>query len=80
MHSAGLRSTFLRALRFPQVKDGGPISGRKQFCRKSKLFGLPFCILILKVLRTQILRRALDFSAFIMIQEYFSQSLEISTN
>ena len=142
MHSAWFRSTFLRVLKFLQIKEGGPnfwgepilqnvwiiwspllyfnfksfldpisssfitfqcilhdsgllfeeswylyklkrgdlISGGKQFCRMSELFGPPFCISILKVLWTQILRHSLDFNAFCMIQEYFSQSVEISTN
>ena len=142
MHSAWWRSTFLRVLKFLQVKEGGPkfwrepilqkvwiiwspllylnfksfvdpnslsfirfqlilhdsgvlfseswnfyklkrvdlISGRNQFCSKSELFGPIFCISILKVLRTQILRHSLDFNPFRMIQEYVSQTLEISTN
>ena len=134
MHSSWFRSTFLRVLKFLQIKEGGPnfwvepilqnvwiiwspllyfnfksfldpnsssfirfqsilhewgrlfseswnfyklkrgdlISGRNQFCRKSELFDPPFCISILKVLRTQILRHSLDMNAFWMIQEYFS--------
>ena len=142
MHSAWFRSTFLRVLKFLQIKEGGPnfwgepilqnvwiiwspflyfnfksfldaislsfirfqcilhdsgvifaecwniyklkredlISGGNQFCRKSELFGPPFCISILKVLCTQILRHWLDFNAFCMIQERFSQSLGISTS
>ena len=50
-----------------------------QFSGKSELFGPPFCISILKVLQTQILRPSLDFNVFCMIQEYFFQSLELST-
>ena len=142
MYSAWFRSTFLRVLKFLQIKEGGPnfwgepilqkvwiiwssllyfnfksfmdpnsssfirsqcilhdwvvlfsefwnfyklkrgdlISRGNQFCRKSQLFGPPFCISILKVLCTQIFHHSLDFNAFCMIQEYFSQSLEISTN
>ena len=142
MHSAWLRSTFLRVLKFLQVKEGGPnfsgepifqtvwiiwsplqylkfksfvdpnlwsfirfqcilydwgvlfseswnsyklkrgdlISGCNQFCRKSELFDPPFCISILRALWTQIHRHSLDFNAFCIIQEYFSQSLEISAN
>ena len=142
MHSVWFRSTFLRVLKFLQIKEGGPnfcgepilqkvwiiwfpllyfnfkslidlnffsfirylcilydsvvlfseswdfyklkkgdlISGVNQFCRKSALFGPPFCISILKVLRIHILRPSLDFNAFCMIQEYFSHGLEISTN
>ena len=55
-----------------KLKRGDLISGGNQFCRKSELFGPPFCISILKVLQTQILRHSLDFNAFCMIQEYFS--------
>ena len=142
MHSAWFRSTFLRVLKFLQIKEGGPnfwgepilqkiwiiwspflyfnfksfmdpnlssfirfqciphgsvlplseswnfyklkmgdlISWGNQFCRKSELFGPPFCISILKVLCSQIHRHSLDFNALVMIQEYFSQSLELSTN
>ena len=130
MHSACLRSTFLRALKFLQVKEGGPnfwgepifqkvwiiwsrllylnfksfldpnsssftrfecilqdpgvlfseswnfyklkrgdlIPWGNQFCRKSELFGPLFCISILKLLWTQILRHSLDFNAFCKIQ------------
>ena len=56
------------------------ISGRNQFCRMSELFRPPFCILILKVLWSQILRQSLQFNVFCMTQEHFSDSLEIFTN
>ena len=141
MHSAWFRSTFLRVLKFLQIKEGGPnfwgepilqkvwiiwspllyfnfksflapnsssfirfqyvlhdsgvplseswnfyklkrgdlISRWSQFCRKSELFGPPFCISILKVLWTQIHRLSLDFNAFSMIEEYFSHTFKIST-
>ena len=46
----------------------------------SELFGPPFCISILKVLLIQILHDSLDYNAFCMIQEYFSQGLEFSRN
>ena len=77
-----IHNNFFRDLKFVQVKEGGgdQISGGNQFCRKSELFGPPFCISILKVLRAQILRHSLDFNALCMIQEYFFQSLEISKN
>ena len=74
------RALFSEPWNFYKLKMGDPISGGNQFCRKSELFGPPFCISILKVLWTQIHRHSLDFNAFCMIQEYFSQSLEISTN
>ena len=78
LHDSGV--LFSESWNFYKLKKGDQISGRNQFCRKSELFGPPFCISILKALQTQILRHLLDFNAFCMIQEYFSQSLEISTN
>ena len=63
-----------------KLKRGDLISGGNQFCRKSELIGPPFCISILKVLWTQIHCNLLDFNGFCIIQEYFSESLEISTN
>ena len=65
---------------FYKLKRGDLISCGNQFCRMSKLFGSHFCFSILKVLWTQIHSHFLDFNALVMIQEYFSQSLEISTN
>ena len=65
---------------FYKLKRGDLISAGNQFCRMSELFGLPFCISILKVLWTQILRRSLHFNVFCMIQEYFSQGFQICTN
>ena len=51
-----------------------------QFLRMSELFGPLFCISILIVLWTQILRHSLDFSPFCMKEKDLSQSSEISTN
>ena len=59
---------FSGSWNFYKLKKGVLISRGNQFCRKSALFGAPFCISILKVLRTQILRHSLDFNAFCMIQ------------
>ena len=61
-------------------KSGDLISWGNQFCRKSELFSPPFCISILKFLWSQIHRHLLEYNAFCMMQEYFSQCLEISTN
>ena len=72
MHSAWFRSTFLRVLKFPQIKDGGPSFWGEPILQKSELFGPPICISILEKLRTQILRHLLDFNAFFMIQKNFS--------
>ena len=66
---------FSESWNFYKLKRGDPISGGNQFCRKSELFGPPFCISILKVLWTQIHRHLLDFNAFCMIKEYFYQGL-----
>ena len=71
---------FLESWNFYKLKRGDPISGGNQFCRKSELFRPSFCISILKVLWTQIFCHLLDFKAFWLIQEYFSQGLEISAN
>ena len=78
LHNWGV--LFSESRNFYKLKRGDLISWGNQFCRMSELFGPPFCISILKVLWTQIHRHSLDFNAFCMIQEYFFQSLEISTN
>ena len=78
LHESG--RLFSESWNFYKLKRGDLISGGNQFCRKSELFGPPFCISILKVLCTQILRHWLDFNAFCMIQDRFSQSLGISTS
>ena len=41
MHSARFRNTFLRVLKFLQIKEEDLISEANQFCRKSELFGPP---------------------------------------
>ena len=65
---------------FYKWKNGELISWVNQFCRKSNLFCPLFCISILKLLWIQIHPHSLDLNAFSMIEEYFSQSFEISTN
>ena len=59
---------------------GDQISGENQLSRMSEIFGPPFWILILKVLWTKIFCHSLDFNAILMIQDYFPQDLQISTN
>ena len=78
LHDSGV--LFSESWNFYKLKRGDLISGGNQFCRKSELFGPPFCISILKVLWTQILHHSLDFNGFLINQEYFSQSLQISTS
>ena len=77
-HDSGV--LFSESWNFYKLKKGELLSGENQFCRKSELFGPPFFISILKVWRIQILRQLLDFNAFCMIQQYFFQSPEISSN
>ena len=65
---------------FYKLKRENIISVGNQFCRKSELFGPPFCIWILKILQTEILRHSLDINAFSMIQECLSRTFWIWTN
>ena len=74
------RVLFSDSCNLSKLKKGDPISRRNKFCRKSELFGPPFCISILKVSWSQIDCYSLDFNAFCMIQEYFSQSVKINKN
>ena len=78
VHDSGV--LFTESWNSYKLKRGDLISGGSQFCRKCELFGPPFFISVLKVLRTQIFRHSLDFNALCMMQDYFSQSLEISTS
>ena len=70
---------FSESWDFYKLKMGDLICGGNQFCRKSELFVAVFCFWILKVVCTQIRCHSLDFNGLVMIQEYFSQSLELST-
>ena len=76
LHDSGV--LFSESWNFYKLKRGDLISGGNQFCRMSELFGPPFCISILKVLWTQIHRHSLDLNAFSMMEDYYSDSLEIS--
>ena len=76
-HSRVLLSEFWN---FYKLRRVDLISGGNQFWRKYELLGPPFCISILKVLSIQFLGHSLDVSVFCMVQKYFSQSHQISTN
>ena len=78
LHDSGV--LFSEFWNFYKLKMGDLIFGGNQFCRKSELFGPPFYISILKVLGNQLFRYSLDLNAFCMIQEYFPQCFEVSTN
>ena len=60
---------FSQIREIAQIEEEGSNFWGNQFYRKSELFGPPFCISILKVLRSQIFRHSLDFNAFWLIQE-----------
>ena len=66
LHDSGV--LFSGYWNFHKLKKGHLISWGNQFCRKSELFGPPFCISILKVLWTQLFCHSVHFNAFCMIQ------------
>ena len=78
MQFVWFRSTFLRVLKFLQLKEWGLISAENQFCRKSELFGTtpPFCISISKVFWTQTFGHSLDFNAFLWFRNTFLRFLK----
>ena len=78
LHQSG--RLFSESWNFEKLKRGNLISGGNQFCTISELFGPPFCTSILKLFQTQILHHSLDFNAFCMIQEYFSNGFQICKN
>ena len=78
LHDSGV--LLAESWNFYKLKKGALISAGNQFCRKSELLGPPSCISTLKVLWIQIHRHSLDFNAFCMIEEHFSQCLEICSN
>ena len=78
LHDSGVR--FSESWNFYKLKRVDLSSGGNQFCRTYELFCPPFCISILKVLWIQILCHSLDFNAFWLTTDSFTQSLEISTN
>ena len=80
MQSTRISSSFLSFFKFPQIKEGDLISWGNQFCRTAELFGPLFCISILKIWEIQIIRHPVDFNAFYMIKQYFSQFFQISSN
>ena len=74
-----LGELFWESWSFYKLKRADFISVGNQFCRKWIIWS-PFCMSILKVWWTQFLRHSLGFNAFCMINEYFLQSLQISSN
>ena len=78
LHDSG--ALFSESSNFYKLKKGDLVSGENQICTECQLFGLPFSISILKVLWSHICRHSFDFNALCMIQDYFSQSFQISTN
>ena len=78
LHDSGV--LFSECWSFCKLKWADLIYVGNQFCRNAELFTPPFCISIFKVLLPQFHSHSLDFNAFCMIQEYFSQSVEVSAN
>ena len=56
------------------------ISQKNYFGRKVELFGPPFSISNLKVLRSHSVDHSLDFNRFFIIEECSYQGLDISAN
>ena len=56
----------------PNERRGTLFLGANQLYSLGELFRPPFCISILKVLKTHIFYHFFDFKALCMIQEYFS--------
>ena len=71
---------FSESWNFYKLKTWGPNFWGELILQEVWTISSPFCISILKVFQTQIHRHSLDFNAFCTIEEYFSQSLEISKN
>ena len=65
---------------FLKLKSGYLSSWGEPILQTAELFGPPFCISIFEVWRTQTLCHSLDFNAFYMIQQYFSQVFENSSS
>ena len=80
MHSAWLRSTFLRVLKFLQIKEARPNFWGEPILQKVWIIWSSPSAFQFERFYGLILRHSLDFNGFCLIQEYFSQSLEISTN
>ena len=78
LHDSGV--LFSECWNFYKLKTGDLISGGNQFCIRSELFGLLFCILISNFLWAQSLCHSLYFNAFSMIWGYLSQCLENFAN
>ena len=66
------RVVFWECWRVCKLKSRDLISRGNQFCKKSELFGPPFCISSLKVLWTQIHSDSPEFNAFCMILNWKS--------
>ena len=72
-----LELLFSEPWNFYKLKRGDLISGANQFAEYLNYLVPPS---VFQVLWSQTLHHSLDFNAFCMMQEYFSQSLEMSTN
>ena len=75
-----IKEYFSQNCKISANERGGTLFlGANQLCSLGELFRPPFCISILKVLRTQILYHSFDFKALCLIQEYFSETFKMPT-
>ena len=74
LHDLGV--LFSESWNLYKLKRANLISAAAQFCRKSELFGPPFCISILKVLWTQIHFHLSDFNASDWFRSTFLRDLK----
>ena len=78
LHESG--RLFSESWNFYKLKRGDLISRGNQFCRMSELFGPPLLYFSFKRFRDPSSLSFVKYQPFCMIQKYFSQSLQSSTN
>ena len=78
LHDSGV--IFWKSSNFYKLRRVDVISGGTNFAESLNYLDPPSLFQFLKIWWTKIHGHLLDFNAFYMIQEYFSYSLEISTN
>ena len=80
MYSGWFRSTFLRNLKLLQIKERVPNISEEPILQKVWIICSTLLYFNFKSFKCEILRHSFDFNSFCLIQEYWSQTFEISTN
>ena len=80
MYSGWFRSTFLRNSKLLQIKERVPNISEEPILQKVWIICSTLLYFNFKSFKCEILRHSLDFNSFCLIQEYWSQTFEISTN